>query len=189
LSRYLASELRTLHRKIQRADRRLATMMLPGKVKPGSQDLEKRTVRLILGTDAQGKEVLSPPVRWQQQGAGTLKIHSVPADNEQMQLTSQSGTVGGASSAQWATYDDDHAPPSEKDIEAVIEFASGARWTIQKDAHRLAADKVHVDAGAVTLGGEGGKSVARIGDLVLVSAGSSAGQWPIITGSDIVTAT
>ena len=189
MSRLMASEFRTLHRKIQKLDRRLATTLMPGKVKPGSQDLEKRTVQLILGKDAQGDDVLSPPVRWQQQGAGTLKIHAVPADNEQMMLTSQSGTIGAGSSAQWATYDQDHAPPSDKDTEAVIEFASGARWTIQQNGHRLAADNVHVDAKNVTLGGEGGQKVARVGDKVLVSAGSSAGEWPIITGSDIVTAT
>lgn len=189
MSRLLPSELRTLHRKVQKLDRRLATTLLPGKVKPGSQDLEKRTVRLILGTDAKGDDVLSPPVRWQQQGAGTLKIHAVPADNEQMMLTSQSGTIGAGSSAQWATYDQDHAPPSDKDTEAVIEFASGARWTIEKTRQRLAAENVHVDANNVTLGGEGGQKVARVGDKVQVAAGSSAGLWPIVEGSDIVSAT
>jgi phage baseplate assembly protein V len=189
VSRLISSELRTLHRKVQKLDRRLATTLLPGKVKPGSQDLQKRTVRLILGTDAKGEEVLSPPVRWQQQGAGTLKIHAVPADNEQMLLTSQSGTIGAGSSAQWATYDQDHNPPSDKDTEAVIEFASGARWTIQQDGHRLTADNVHIDAQTVTLGGEGGEKVARVGDRVLVETGSSAGLWPIVEGSGIVSAT
>jgi len=40
--------------------------------------------------------------------------------------------------------------------------------------------------GNVDLGGSGGQGVARIGDLVDISAGSSAGQWPIISGSSKV---
>lgn len=40
--------------------------------------------------------------------------------------------------------------------------------------------------GNVDLGDTGGQGVARIGDLVDISAGSSAGQWPIISGSSKV---
>ncbi|MFT7086970.1 MAG: phage baseplate assembly protein V [Rickettsiales bacterium] len=43
--------------------------------------------------------------------------------------------------------------------------------------------------GVTNLGGSGGAAVARIGDKVAVSGGSSAGQWPIIAGSGSVTAT
>ena len=38
------------------------------------------------------------------------------------------------------------------------------------------------------LGDGGGPAVARIGDLVHVQTGSSAGHWPIVTGSSIVNA-
>ncbi|PWV97709.1 phage baseplate assembly protein V [Hoeflea marina] len=189
MSRLVASEIRTLHRKIQRVERRVASAVLPGKVKPGSQNFEDRTVRLILGKTPDGEEVLSPPVRWQQPGAGTLKVHAPPADNEQMIMLSPSGTIGSGSVAHWSTYDDDHAPPSNKSTEAVIEFADGSRITLEKETTRVAARNVHVDAETVTLGGEGGKAVARVGDLVQVGAGSSAGQWPIITGSGVVSAT
>ena len=37
--------------------------------------------------------------------------------------------------------------------------------------------------GNVDLGGSGGQGVARIGDKVEITGGSSAGQWPIISGS------
>jgi phage baseplate assembly protein gpV len=184
-----ARELRVLRRHVAQLNRRLAMSGLPGKVKPGSQDMEKRTLRLVLGKTPDGEEILSPPVRWPQQGAGRLKIHAVPADNEQMMLRSPSGTVGAPSMADWATYDDDHAPPSDKDTEAVLEFASGTRLTIESDRTRLASDTVHVDAQTVTLGGEGGARVARVGDRVQVAAGSSAGLWPIVEGSQIVSAT
>jgi len=141
------------------------------------------------GGRSDGEEVLSPPVRWAQQGAGRLKLHSVPADNEQMVLQSQSGTVGEGAIADWQTYDDDHDPPSDKDSEAVIEFDDGTKVTIEKDRTRVASQTVHVDAETVTLGGEGGPQVARVGDMVQVSEGSSIGLWPIVTGSSIVSAT
>lgn len=183
-----ARELRVLRRHVTQLSRRVATASLPGKVKPGSQDMDKRTVRLVLGKTPDGEEILSPPVRWPQQGAGRLKIHSVPADNEQMMLRSQSGTVGEASLADWATYDDDHAPPSDKDSEAVVEF-DGSRVTLEGELARVAASHVHVEADSVSLGGEGGERVARRGDRVRIDAGSSAGLWPIIEGSDVVSAT
>ena len=43
--------------------------------------------------------------------------------------------------------------------------------------------------GDVDLGGSGGQPVARVGDKVEITAGTSAGQWPIISGSGKVKAT
>ena len=40
--------------------------------------------------------------------------------------------------------------------------------------------------GDVDLGGSGGQGVARIGDKIEITGGSSAGQWPIISGSSKV---
>lgn len=54
---------------------------------------------------------------------------------------------------------------------------------------RVQAPRVVVDAAAVELGGEGGQAVARIGDEVEVTSGSSQGRWKIVTGSDRVRAT
>ena len=184
-----ARELRILRRELVRVNRRIATSKLPGKVKPGSQDMEKRTVRLILGETGDGVEILSPPVRWAQQGAGRLKLHSVPNDNEQMFLESASGTIGEGSIANWATYDKDHESPSKEKNEAVIEFEEGTKVTIKKDSNRVQSKKVHVDAQVVTLGGEGGPPVARKGDRVYIEYGSSKGFHRIYEGSDIVSAT
>lgn len=185
----VAQELRVIRRQLNQANRRIAMSNLQGKVKPGSQDMEKRTVRLILGKTEDGDEILSPPVRWPQNGSGRLKLHSVPADNEQMDLRSPSGTIGEASKAEWSTYDDDNQAPSDKANEAVIQFEDGSKLVIQKEGSRLTTDNFHVDAGNITLGGEGGEKVARVGDMVEVGAGSSKGTWPIIEGSDIVSAT
>ena len=43
--------------------------------------------------------------------------------------------------------------------------------------------------GNTDLGGSGGQPVARVGDKIEITAGSSAGQWPIISGSSKVKAT
>lgn len=134
---YTASEIRRLARKIVQLDRRLALASLPGKVKPGSQDYEQRVLRLVIGTTSDGKDILSPLTRWNEPGAGNLKIHSPPADNEQMTLDSPSGAVGTGSQAKWATYDDDNRSPSQSGEEHVIEFMGKARITLKADLIRL----------------------------------------------------
>ncbi|EAU40159.1 hypothetical protein FP2506_11402 [Fulvimarina pelagi HTCC2506] len=121
----VASEFRRIRRQIERVNRRIAMADIPGKVIPGSQDLQTRTLRLDIGRSADGRVVKGPPTSWQQPGAGRLKTHATPADNEQMRLRSPSGTVGTASLADWATYDDDNAPPSQSAEEGVLELGSG----------------------------------------------------------------
>ncbi len=166
----VANHLRALHRKIQQADRRHGLVDIAGKVKPGSQDMDKRTVRLVIGQSSDGQDVLSPPVRWQATGAGALKMHAVPADNEQMTLHSPSGTVGSGSLAHWGTYDQDNPPPSQSKDESVIQFGGKAQITFGKDSLRLSfgtdsyvdvAEKTILvrvpDGGTVKLGKEADK--------------------------------
>ncbi len=129
----VASEIRRLRRDITHLERRISLSNLTGKVVPGSQDKKKRTVQLEIGKSADGRVIKSPPVRWRQQGAGKLKIHAVPADNEQMTLNSPDGTIGSASLADWATYDKDHTPPSSED-EVVMEFGSAKLKMTDADA-------------------------------------------------------
>lgn len=115
----VAYQIRRLHRKHAQVDRRLGLIDIVGKAKAGSQDMEKRTVRLVLGTTKDGKEILSPPIRWQGTAAGDFMMHAVPADNEQMVMHSPSGTVGNGTMAHWGTYDQDHQPPSKNKNEAM----------------------------------------------------------------------
>lgn len=169
--RSVARELCTLRRKLDQANRRIANMFLDGKVQPGSQDAEARTVRLILGQDAQGSDILSPPVRWQQPGAGTFKVHATPADNEQMSLLSPSGTIGAQSKAVWGTYDDDHAAPSDLTDNGVIELGA-SRIELKDGLLSLSNGDLRVEIGngeIVTFGktrlNNGTKKIHRKGDL------------------------
>ena len=183
-----ARELRTLRRQLIQTTGRLARMVLPGTVKPGSQDMANRTVRLLLATGEDGSEILSPPVRWPEPGAGRLQVHSAPADDAQMDLHSPSGTIGTTSKAIWSTYDEDNPPPSDQADEAVVKFGDSTVRLTAEEA-RVISPKVVVESGDVHLSGEGGQKVARVGDKVEVAIGSSAGLWPIVEGSSTVRAT
>ncbi len=132
-----AFEIRRLHRKHAQVDRRLGLVDLGGKVKPGSQDMTARTVVLILGQGTDGTDVESPPIRWQATGAGALKMHATPADNEQMTMHSPSGTIGTGSLAHWGTFDQDHPPPSTSKTEAMLQFGDGS-ITIGQDSLKIA---------------------------------------------------
>lgn len=120
---HAALEIRRAREQLDQANRRIATMSLPGKV--AVVDAEKRLLRLKIGKTRNGEDILSPWVRWQEAGAGGLKIHSQPAIGEQMVLSSVSGTVGGASMAMPATYDQDHEAPSKSEDTTVIERGGG----------------------------------------------------------------
>lgn len=148
----VASEIRRLHRKIAQLDRRVALANVPGKV--ASVDHEKRTLRLELGKDADGKPILSPPVRWQQPGAGNLKVHAPPKVGEQMTLSSPSGTLGAGSLAVWGTYDKDNDAPSKASDAAVIQFGD-ASITAKNGGLTLAVGGVSLalSAGGVAMAG------------------------------------
>lgn len=64
----------------------------------------------------------------------------------------------------------------------------GQKVVLHRDHTRVTAGKVVVESPDIRLGGEGGQKVARVGDQVQVGAGSSAGLWPIVEGSDKVRA-
>lgn len=140
----VADSIRLLSRQLAQANRRLAQVDLTGKVKAGSQDMEARTVRLVLGKTADGKEILSAPVRWDTAGAGRLKTHQAPKDNEQMSLHSPSGVVGPTSLARFSTYDKDNKPPSKSKDEAVLQFDDHASISIGKDSLTVSYDKAKV---------------------------------------------
>jgi phage baseplate assembly protein V len=65
----------------------------------------------------------------------------------------------------------------------------GQKVRLMRDKILLSSPtKVVVDSPDIHLGGEGGAPVARVGDRVNVSAGSSAGMWPIAEGASKVRA-
>ncbi|HEV7293096.1 MAG TPA: baseplate assembly protein [Devosia sp.] len=87
-----------------------------------------------------------------------------------------------------AGYSDDNPSPNE-DMDANVFDDAGVRLQIKDGVLHITADAhVVVNAPKVSLGGEGGKPVARIGDMVNVGSGSSSGLWPIVEGSSVVSA-
>ncbi len=99
----------------------------------------------------------------------------------------------------------DNIPETNPNIYS-INFADGSRIAFDHNLGNLTLDikgsvniKVTGNAqiessnitlqGNIDLGGTGGKAIARIGDKVKIDAGSSAGEWPIISGSSTVKAT
>lgn len=80
-------------------------------------------------------------------------------------------------------------PPISNDPDEVALDFPGVSVRIKDGAIVVSAEgAVTVNAEKVNLGGSGGAKVARVGDMVRVGAGSSAGDWPIATGSDVVSA-
>ena len=67
-----------------------------------------------------------------------------------------------------------------------LDIKGSATITVAGNA-QIEAAKVTLK-GDVDLGGSGGQPVARVGDKVEITAGSSAGQWSIISGSGKVKA-
>lgn len=119
----VAHAIARLTAQLNAAERRLAMEKMMGKVK--QKDADKRRLRLTLGKNSRGEDVLSGWVRWQESAAGGMKVHSEPAENEQMMLVNIAGTVGSASIAVPGTYDDDHSAPSKSSDTAVLERGGG----------------------------------------------------------------
>lgn len=85
-------------------------------------------------------------------------------------------------------YSGDHKSPNDN-MDANVFDDAGVRLEVKDGIlHVSANSKVVVNAPSVELGGEGGKPVARVGDMVDVKTGSSAGLWPIVQGSSVVSA-
>jgi hypothetical protein len=83
----------------------------------------------------------------------------------------------------------DLQPAPNSDMEANVFEDAGVRIEVKGGVvYVRAAVKVVVEAPDVSLGGEGGKPVARVGDKVHVQTGSSSGFWEIVEGSSTVTA-
>lgn len=127
----VALELRRQAARVEAAERRMAMMVISGKV--GPVDPANRRLRLKLGKNARGEEVLGPWIRWQEAGVGALSIHSEPAEGEQMLMLSMSGTVGSGSIAVPAAFDQDNPSPSDASDATVMKRSSGKFHLIASD--------------------------------------------------------
>lgn len=94
------------------------------------------------------------------------------------------------------------APENSDNIQSVI-FADGSKISFDRSSGNLNLDikggatikvagNAEIEATNITLKGDvdlgdvGGNAVARVGDRVRIDSGSSAGEWPIISGSSKV---
>ena len=97
-----------------------------------------------------------------------------------------------------------NAPENSGDVQSIT-FADGSKISFDRSSGNLDLDikgsatikvagNAEIEAanitlkGNVNLGDSGGNAVARVGDKVKIDSGSSAGEWPIITGSGTVKA-
>ncbi|MBB4302352.1 hypothetical protein GGD81_001379 [Rhodobium orientis] len=184
---------RDMYKRFEDLDRRLASVIVNGRVAEVRWQGDRQEIRMeIAPLDPRtGKKTLSPWVQVQDlAGAGGGEFSSsVPvAVNEPMRLLSPSGEVGPGSIAIRDSHDDDNPNPATDHSEAVLRKGD-TTVGIKGDRHRIETPAHLVKSDRVDLGDEGGPKVARVGDLVHVQSGSSAGYWPIVSGSEKVRAT
>lgn len=152
----VALEFRRQMARLEAAERRMSMVVLTGKVGPVSAD--KRRLRLKLGKNSKGEDVLGPWIRWQEAGVGALSIHSEPSEGEQMLMISTSGTVGAGSIALPAAFDQDNPSPS-KVSDATLFVRGDTRIEMKGDSlllssngvtAKLSSNGLQIDGGFVT---------------------------------------
>lgn len=143
--------------------------------------------RIKLGDGADGEPFLSPYYPHPESGGATSTW--VPLSEGQIVGVINPGGDPRRGILLRGGFSDANPPPSNSLSENVFAFG-GVKLTISDNGSLVvdAPGKVVVNAPRIELGGEGGKKVARVGDKVNVGAGSSAGLWPIVEGSDVVSA-
>lgn len=171
-----------MQRQIAELTRRQANTIRTGRVV--EVDPASGRVRVNVGDD--GSELVTPFIPWPER-AGARRSWNPPAVGEMMTVLSPGGEVGENSVATYGGFTADVPAPSG-DGEAAVFAVGGVTITVLGDAVTVSAPKVTILSPTVELGGAGGKPVARVGDMVQIDTGSSAGSWPIIEGSSTVTA-
>lgn len=108
----VANVLRAIFERLQEIERRSAGAQWTGKVK--QVDAEKHTIRMVLGKDEDGNEVLSPwlPVS---QVAGKLKIHSMPSVGQVVTGRAEGGDLEQAVIDPYHWTDENPSPSNDED--------------------------------------------------------------------------
>ncbi len=164
-------------------ERRMMNMIRFGTV--ASVDLAAATCRVQLNDNH-----TTGDLPWSVQRAGNVRTWSPLSVGEQVMILSPAGDIS-QGVVMPSLYQSVHSAPSNKANEHVTDYGDGTVITYDTTAKKLRIDcaaAVEVIAPLVELGGVGGAAVARVGDMVAVGTGSSAGNWPIVTGSDKVNA-
>ncbi len=185
-----------LNNRLSALERRLAGSMRHGPVE--EVNIEEGWVRLNLGEGDSGP-LLSPKIPYAQV-AGALKVHSPPSVGQQMTVFSPTGDMrqGVAMPLTWSDNEKDPHDGANPVItygsvkveiqdDAAVVTTSGATISISGGDVTVTADgPVTVNSSEVRLGGGGGERVARLGDHVNVTYGSSAGLHPIVEAAEKV---
>ncbi len=139
--------LQSLMEQLVDVQRRMGGVSMKGKVSPDHIDPKSGKVRLIIGQDDDGKDVLSPWVPYAQT-AGALKVHSAPSGGQTMEISSDSGDVeqGTARALHWS---DDNRSPSAKGDEHVITFGN-VRIELRNGELVLKLPRLLVESGSTT---------------------------------------
>ncbi|GGF38242.1 hypothetical protein GCM10011321_31500 [Youhaiella tibetensis] len=147
----------------------------------------KKGFRVKWGEDGDGRPFLSPWYPHPESGGATSTW--MPLSEGQIVGIMNPGGDPRQGVLLRGGFSDVNPPPSQSLDENVIAFGS-VRLTLHRDGRIVvdAGGPVTINSPEIHLGGEGGQPVARVGDLVEVGSGSSAGMWPIVEGSSVVRA-
>jgi phage baseplate assembly protein V len=139
---------------------------------------------------------------WITSNSGANKDWNPPEIDEQVMILSPCGELN--QGVIFPSLYRGNAPENSGNIQSVT-FADGSKISFDRAGGNLTLDikgsanikvagNAEIEAtnitlkGNVDLGGSGGNAVARVGDKVKIDSGSSAGEWPIISGSSKVKA-
>ena len=172
-----------IYHRIAEIERRNRNRKRTGTIAEGPDDKGRYRVKI---SEQGGTPYLSPWVKPKTYAAGGVKMDVVYTVGEQVDLVSESGDLTDAV-IEMSTYSDENARENGGNVPLHIKIGD-AVLEMSGDGLTVTAANVIVNSPNVQLGGEGGRPVARIGDKVNVSTGSSAGLWPIVEGSGSVSA-
>lgn len=194
----LPEQMADLYRRVAELERRARNRKRTGTV--SEVDHAKGLARVKIA-HVEGREYLSPWLPWKEVASGGIKSHIPPTVGEQVTVVSENGDLTDAeidmsipSNANPRPHDGPEAVITKGQVRITI---SDDETLVQSPNVRVEAESVDVEAQSVDveaekavvtcpeihLGDEGGPAVARVGDLVNVTFGSSAGLHPIVQGS------
>jgi len=139
MSNEIVNAFRQVFETLQEHDRRIAGSEMRGKVT--EVDTDKALVRVAIGKDADGNDVLSPWVPYKQT-AGAMKFHNPPSVGQVMAVRSETGDIeqGLAEPFRW---NDNNQAPSKAGNEHVL--------TLGSVTVTVTGDKVRIQVGGAYL--------------------------------------
>ena len=194
IPRTLNGQIADIYRRLAEAERRARNRKRTGTVT--EVDNAKGLARVEISRTS-GAPFLSPWLPWKEIAAGGIKSHIPPTVGEQVDVVSENGDLTDAV-IDMSTPSNQNARPHDGPEAVITKGAvritiSDDETLVQSPTVRVEAENVDVEAEkavvtspAVHLGAGGGPAVARIGDMVNVTFGSSAGLHPIVEGSSRV---